>query len=61
MLMSNGVTLIENLDPELLAKDAHERFEDDTNGKKAYIFLFVAQPLRCRGCSGSALAPIGLR
>src|SRR5262245_12590051 len=42
MLMSNGVTLIENLDPELLAKDGHERFEDYTNGKKAYIFLFVA-------------------
>ncbi len=52
-LLPQGVSLVENLDLELLAKDAASR--------RSYIFTTIFQPLRCRGCSGSALAPIALR
>ena len=60
-LMPQGVTLIEDLDLELLAKDAHAEFAKTKDPRRAYIFTTVFQPLRCRGCSGSAVAPVALR
>jgi kynurenine formamidase len=60
-LMPQGVTLIEDLDLELLAKDAAAIFARTKDGHRAYIFTTIFQPLRCRGCSGSAVAPVALR
>ena len=60
-LMPQGVTLIEDLDLELLAKDAAAEFARTGDPKRSYIFTTIFQPLRCRGCSGSAVAPVALR
>lgn len=60
-LMPQGVTLVEDLDLELLAKDAAAIFARTKDGHRAYIFTTIFQPLRCRGCSGSPLAPVALR
>ncbi len=60
-LMPQGVTLVEDLDLELLAKDAAAIFARSKDARRAYIFTTIFQPLRCRGCSGSAIAPVALR
>ena len=60
-LMPQGVTLVEDLDLELLAKDAAAIFARSRDAHRAYIFTTIFQPLRCRGCSGSAVAPVALR
>jgi hypothetical protein len=60
-LMPQGVTLIEDLDLELLAKDAAAELARTGDPRRAYIFTTIFQPLRCRGCSGSALAPVAVR
>lgn len=60
-LMPQGVTLIEDLDLELLARDAAATFARTGDPRRAYIFTTIFQPLRCRGCSGSPLAPVALR
>jgi kynurenine formamidase len=60
-VMPQGVTLIEDLDLELLAKDAAAEYARTRDPRRAYIFTTILQPLRCRGCSGSAVAPIAIR
>jgi len=49
MLIQHGIYLIENLELEALAK-AH-----------AYEFAFIVQPLKLKGATGSAIAPIAIR
>lgn len=60
-LIPQGVTLIEDLDLELLAKDTTAEFARTRDPRRAYIFTTIFQPLRCRGCSGSPLAPVAVR
>ncbi len=49
MLIQYGVYLIENLELEALA------------AARAYEFAFVVQPLKIKGATGSAVAPIAIR
>jgi kynurenine formamidase len=49
MLIQNGIYLLENLKLEELAA-AH-----------AYEFAFIVQPLKLKGATGSAVAPIAIR
>jgi kynurenine formamidase len=49
----NGVYMLENIDLEVLAKDAAARND--------YTFLFLAQPLKIRGGTGSTVAPVAVR
>jgi hypothetical protein len=53
MFMANGVTLLENFDMEVLAKDAAKR--------NNYKFLLIFQPLKIRGGSGSSIVPVAVR
>jgi kynurenine formamidase len=49
MLIQNGIYLIENLELESLA------------AARAYEFAFIVQPLKIKGATGSAVAPIAIR
>jgi kynurenine formamidase len=49
MLIQHGVYLIENLELEKLA------------AARAYEFAFIVQPLKLKGATGSAVAPIAIR
>jgi kynurenine formamidase len=49
MLIQHGIYLIENLGLEALAEAG------------AYEFAFVVQPLKLKGATGSAVAPIAIR
>ena len=49
MLIQHGIYLIENLDLEALA------------AARAYEFAFIVQPLKIKGGTGSAVAPIAIR
>ena len=49
MLIQHGIYLIENLELEALA------------GARAYEFAFIVQPLKIKGGTGSAVAPIAIR
>ena len=60
-LLPQGVTLVENLDLEMLSKDAHARYARSRDARRSYTFTTIFQPLRCRGCSGSTLAPVAVR
>jgi len=60
-LLPQGVTLVENLDLEMLSKDAHARYARSRDARRSYTFTTIFQPLRCRGCSGSTLAPVVVR
>jgi kynurenine formamidase len=49
MLIQHGIYLIENLELEALAT------------ARAYEFAFIVQPLKIKGATGSAVAPIAIR
>src|SRR5262247_387695 len=49
MLIQQGIYLIENLELEALAT------------ARAYEFAFIVQPLKIKGATGSAVAPIAIR
>jgi kynurenine formamidase len=49
MLIQQGIYLIENLELEALA------------AARAYEFAFMVQPLKIKGATGSAVAPIAIR
>jgi len=49
MLIQHGVYLLENLELEALA------------AARAYEFAFIVQPLKIKGATGSAVAPIAVR
>lgn len=49
MLIQHGIYLIENLELEALA------------AARAYEFAFIVQPLKLKGVTGSAVAPIAVR
>jgi kynurenine formamidase len=49
MLIQHGIYLIENLELEALA------------AARAYEFAFLVQPLKLKGATGSAVAPIAIR
>lgn len=49
LLIQNGIYIIENMELEALAK------------AKAYEFAFVMQPLKLKGATGAAVAPIAIR
>jgi kynurenine formamidase len=49
MLIEKGIYMIENMNLEKLAND------------KVFEFLFVVQPLKLKGATGSAVAPIAIR
>src|SRR5215813_4632040 len=49
MLIQHGVYLMENLELEALA------------AARAYEFAFIVQPLKIKGATGSAVAPIAIR
>jgi len=49
MLIQHGVYLLENLELEALA------------AARAYEFAFIVQPLKIKGATGSAIAPIAVR
>ncbi|TMH45004.1 MAG: cyclase family protein [Betaproteobacteria bacterium] len=49
MLIQHGVYLLENLELEALA------------AARAYEFAFIVQPLKIKGATGSAVAPIAIR
>jgi len=49
MLIQHGIYLIENLELESLAT------------ARAYEFAFIVQPLKIKGATGSAVAPIAIR
>jgi kynurenine formamidase len=49
MLIQHGIYLIENLELETLA------------AARAYEFAFIVQPLKIKGATGSAVAPIAIR
>ena len=49
MLIQHGVFLLENLELEALA------------AARAYEFAFIVQPLKIKGATGSAIAPIAVR
>jgi kynurenine formamidase len=49
MLIQHGVYLMENLELEALA------------AARAYEFAFIVQPLKIKGATGSAIAPIAVR
>ncbi len=49
MLIQQGIYLIENLELEALA------------AARAYEFTFIVQPLKLKGATGSAMAPIAIR
>lgn len=49
MLIQHGIHLIENLELEKLA------------AARAYEFAFIVQPLKIKGATGSAVAPIAIR
>ena len=49
MLIQHGIYLIENLELEKLA------------AARAYEFAFIVQPLKIKGATGSAVAPIAIR
>lgn len=49
MLIQHGIYLIENLELEALA------------AARAYEFAFIVQPLKIKGATGSAVAPIAIR
>src|SRR5215467_878688 len=49
MLIQQGIYLIENLELEALA------------AARAYEFAFIVQPLKIKGATGSAVAPIAIR
>jgi kynurenine formamidase len=49
MLIQHGIHLIENMRLEALA------------GVRAYEFAFIVQPLKLKGATGSAVAPIAIR
>jgi kynurenine formamidase len=49
MLIQEGVYLIENLELERLA------------AARAYEFAFIVEPLKIKGATGSAVAPIAVR
>ena len=49
MLIQHGIYLLENLELEALA------------AARAYEFAFVVQPLKIKGATGSAIAPIAVR
>ncbi len=49
MLIQHGVYLLENLELEALA------------AARAYEFAFIVQPLKIKGATGSAIAPIAIR
>ncbi len=48
MLIQHGIYLIENLELEALAT------------ARAYEFAFIVQPLKIKGATGSAVAPIAI-
>jgi len=49
MLIQHGIYLLENLELEALA------------AARAYEFAFIVQPLKIKGATGSAIAPIAVR
>ena len=49
MLIQHGIYLLENLELEALA------------AARAYEFAFIVQPLKIKGATGSAIAPIAIR
>src|SRR4029077_11272581 len=49
MLIQHGIYLIENLELEALAT------------ARAYEFAFIVQPLKIKGATGSAVAPVAIR
>jgi kynurenine formamidase len=49
MLIQHGIYLLENLELEALAT------------ARAYEFAFIVQPLKIKGATGSAIAPIAIR
>ena len=49
MLIQHGIYLIENLELEALA------------AARAYEFAFIVQPLKIKGATGSAVAPVAIR
>jgi kynurenine formamidase len=49
MLIQNGVYLLENLELEALS------------AARAYEFAFIVQPLKLKGATGSAVAPMAIR
>jgi len=49
MLIQHGIYLIENLELETLTE------------ARAYEFAFIVQPLKIKGATGSAVAPIAVR
>lgn len=49
LLIEQGIYMIENMALEQIAKE------------KVYEFLFIVQPLKLKGATGSAVAPIAIR
>ncbi len=49
MLIEKGIYMIENMELEKLAND------------EVYEFLFIVQPLKLKGATGSSVAPIAIR
>lgn len=49
MLIEKGIYMIENMELQRLAEE------------KVYEFLFIVQPLKLKGATGSAVAPIAIR
>jgi kynurenine formamidase len=49
MLIEHGIYMIENMELQALSS------------AKAYEFLFIVQPLKLKGATGSAVAPIAIR
>lgn len=49
MLVQHGIYMIENMKLQ------------DLSGEKVYEFLFIAQPLKLKGATGSAIAPVAIR
>src|SRR5262249_46212198 len=49
MLIQHGIYLLENLELDALAT------------ARAYEFAFIVQPLKIKGATGSAIAPIAIR
>jgi kynurenine formamidase len=49
MLIQHGIYLVENLELEALA------------AARAYEFAFIVEPLKIKGATGSAIAPIAVR
>ena len=49
MLIEHGIYLIENMELEALA------------AAKVYEFLFMVQPLKIQGATGSAVAPVAIQ